>query len=512
MSSRVSEMSSTSTTSINPISAINRSTMVVSMVTTWDETRQPIEDWLLNYESACDVLALGDEEQYLALISGLGFERVSLLTCEAKQLNNLPPVDQRNVAWLTHLVKQRYGKQWNGYDLVKEFMKRRLQPNEPVAKYCADKTDIYFKMIAELQKCKGTRDDGVLLSGLLDGLPGALQTQVKALLANQGTKTQVLVTQVIDTVRGSPVSTPVKKSEKSPAKMEKRNSPKGTLKSPIRCYTCNKEGHKSTECPERKDKKEKEEKKENKSKSEADYRTKLRDRKNPRKRQTLKDDSDEEKSVYTVGKGENLRFVSLFVEGHKTLCLLDTGASTSVMDRMFARKLGVKRKKSNIPSVETPAGNVSVIGGADVLVKVSENSIELPLECHVIENFSFPLLIGSNFLKNCKVIVDYSQERVKIGSEYAKMMDKNGVPFVGSLKDVLACEVNPELSEYDKNEISKILKENNDLFSPVLDFSKVRKNIEHHIPLKDPKPIAEPLRRMPLWKRKKIDELVQEML
>ena len=485
--------------------------MVAQLVGVWDESKSSVEAWLMNFESVMGAMKLSEEDTYLALLSGIGMERTAMLMREAKQNKTQLKDDENQAKWMMNALVTRYGKAKSGYDLLKEFMGRRLKTDESVTTYCAAKADLYNQVLVIFKSMTGTPDDEVLVTALIDGLPSHLQSQVKSITASQSTKGQEMVTSVIKSVREATPKKPSSKEAEKQPKQKKGGKPKSPTNAPAgkACYYCKKEGHIAANCPDKKAESEKEEETPPKS----PYKKKLRDRKDAKKLQAMYDQEveSEDDSLYTlVKRGNKLRFVNLIVNKKVKLCMVDTGAARSVMSRAVAKELRLTKQPSVTKSMETPAGLLDVMGKATVTIGISPEK-EFETEFLVIEDFPLPILLGGDFLQEHQAVVDYGREKMRVGTQWVDLLDKNGTLFLAPMTN-LECHVDSNLGDEEKKVITQLINTNKDLFDPIQDFRKVQKNTVHHIPVETKKPVVEPLRRIPQWKRVRLAEMVEEML
>ena len=131
------------------------------------------------------------------------------------------------------------------------------------------------------------------------------------------------------------------------------------------------------------------------------------------------------------------------------------------------------------------------MGKAMVTVGISPEK-EFKTEFLVIKGFPLPILLGGDFLQEHQAVVDYGSEKMRVGTQWVNLLDKNGALFLALMTN-LECHVDSSLGEKEKKIITQLIDLNKDLFNPIKDFHKVQKNTFHHIPVETKKPLVEPL-------------------
>ena len=95
-------------------------------------------------------------------------------------------------------------------------------------------------------------------------------------------------------------------------------------------------------------------------------------------------------------------------------CLLDSGASVSIVSEEFARGLGldVDESRSARRLVAANGGQLPTLGSMELEVGVGDGKLKHSFA--VVEEFSFPVLLGHDFLVRVEAVLDFSKGTVSL--------------------------------------------------------------------------------------------------
>ena len=125
-----------------------------------------------------------------------------------------------------------------------------------------------------------------------------------------------------------------------------------------------------------------------------------------------------------------------FVEKHGTpkcknlIALLDSGCSSTIMDKKFAQKL--RRKKEPATNWSTAAGTFSTTGTVQTLMQFPDFSETMTVKSsiHLTKSVSprYDMIIGRDLMKELGVTIDFKDGLVHQGTQQVTMRDMDALP------------------------------------------------------------------------------------
>ena len=501
--------------------------MLASAVGTWKG--KDFADWYRKFDGVAASFSLSLEERFTALVTGVGFERIGDLMAQARIERRIPEdaVEAKRETWLAEFLMERLAKRKNAFELVNEFLNRKLKLDEPVTTFWSDKLRLYREFChlhtrdAEGRgKAKGESRERFFLDCVVESVPHGWKASI---LQRFGKESEINDEALLDMLkvlrktqeRGTPF--PRSGNSRKPQKDKPRRSSVKEPREPApasgnstaprtpavnKCNFCGKTGHREEDCF----------------------------RKRAQKQLTTIQGNKELLAATTVDDN-HLRYVDLKLNQQILRCLVDTGASNSILDRAAARRLATHaRKPETAKQLITPNGAINVVLELDVMTEFHRWK---PMSFAIIENFMVDALIGADFMREFGIIIDFckmelcSNQLVKKlipGTEVQALTtsvqqeeeeeDVREVRIVRTAKlgELAKVDVNSMLHEEEISEIQQTLIRNEELFRPIEHYADLAKVTKHHIETTTTKPVAVPLRRTSPHKAATIDKMVTDML
>lgn len=461
--------------------------MVAGMIGTWDGTE--FDDWYRRFVGVCKAFSLTSLERYNALLAGLGFERAGDILAMASAANRIKVTDGSEDSWLVEYLKEKFSSQQTAHKRMKALCGRRLQRGENIASYWEDKARLYSEFVTEMkEEVTGSTEDALFLDTVIDGLPQHLQEGAKQKFSSRSDlKAHALRSFLKQAEKPLQQQREAKSPSrpKTPVKSEKLKTPKKEtpekfvgkeLSKPgtIRCFYCKQEGHKISECPKKLGYEEERER------TQSTHGMKLRGKE---KEKSITVVTDEVMLPVTVGRAPKLKFVELRFNKQPLRCMIDTGASYSILDRTTARKFQRTARSPTVKSLKTPTGILPIVAEMDLQTEF-DNEVARFL---VVDNFLFDALIGEDFLNKFGVDILHSSNEIQVAGKSFKMLDREGHVIATAVEEV---NINPKLAEIDRDKLRNLVNDNSDIFEEIKNFQEVEKVTKHHIELTSSIPVV----------------------
>ncbi|KFD51373.1 hypothetical protein M513_07778 [Trichuris suis] len=215
------------------------------------------------------------------------------------------------------------------------------------------------------------------------------------------------------------------------------------------------------------------------------------------------------------------------VSGRKTVLFVDTGAAVSMVrkDLLYGLRLDQALRRTNV-QVLSAGGNAIHIRGTINLGIRFDGAETIPHELLVAEKLTCPCLIGADFLRLHKCIIDLGKDVLKVrGREVALTSVKdNGISHsvrespcltvqrekFGEIVESMLPEAS-DVSEITTADLQDLLWSAREIIATSEDLGKTSL-VKHRIKTGNVKPIKVPGRRMPYARRQEVQTFIDRML
>ena len=179
---------------------------------------------------------------------------------------------------------------------------------------------------------------------------------------------------------------------------------------PRRCFTCGSTNHMARDCDQNKDETEK-------------------------KQNVVQDKKEPDKSVKVSGVQNSGLFVTAFMNGQLVTCLIDTGATLTIISRKVWE--GMVRRTSELTSfgqvISTASGNpIDVCGRTTVRLRIAETHCVMEIIVADIENEA---ILGLDFLRELSCRIDVAKCTLTIQGQTMKL---DSVSYVGCSRIIVS--------------------------------------------------------------------------
>uniref|UniRef100_A0A5S6QWK9 RNA-directed DNA polymerase n=1 Tax=Trichuris muris TaxID=70415 RepID=A0A5S6QWK9_TRIMR len=216
------------------------------------------------------------------------------------------------------------------------------------------------------------------------------------------------------------------------------------------------------------------------------------------------------------------------VSGRRTMLFVDTGAAVSIVrkDLLYGLRLDQALRRTNVQVLSAGGNAIHVRGTINLGIRF-DGAETIPHDLLVAENLTCPCLIGADFLRLHKCIIDLDKGVLKVsGRDIALMSVKdNGVSHsidkppclmkqrekFGELIEPMLPEAN-NMGEVAKTHLQDLLWSAREVISTSEEDLGKTSLVKHRIKTGNVRPIKVPGRRMPFARRQEVQSFIERML